>query len=152
MNEDQRQEYETLLLEGWSEQDAAGHARYGDALVSDHPHRGPRFGDTRTVTLAALNGTDNTFENFHFPLSDDRTDSEREDSWQRAELAQTVLEKMTPRQRQAWEYTLGLNGRPALSRREAAELMGVVPISVQTLLTAGRNRVLGKKRDRKRTV
>lgn len=170
MNEDQRQEYACLVLEGVSPEEAQVKCWVGDALDRNHPARGPRQVDSRgwssgnrplvldmsgegeavdsesgESTSGRLRATEGALRSM---TQDHRTEQEREHDWAMTEWANETLDRMTDKQRQAFEYKYGLNGRPKLSVKEIGALLGVSPRSIEDRLRWGKHRVLGTKRQK----
>lgn len=136
MNEDQLQEYYCLQLEGLTADEAASKARYGDALVDDHPHRGPRVGDARTLVLDLATDADVTGHEYWNSIWQQGHD---EESVVRSEeLAEQTLASMTEACRIAYEYRFGLNGRPMLARKQTAEVLGIKDRAVEERLRYGK--------------
>jgi hypothetical protein len=146
MDEDERQEYECLLLEGHAPDEARRLARAANDKINSKRLSGPMSGDTRhgrgvrpLVTDFASEATSGAYDSA-VPLTlDSRTDVERESDWGRADFARKCLDLMTPRQREAAELWAGFHG--PLSAREMADRLGTRVEKPHRLTMAGAAKV-----------
>jgi hypothetical protein len=146
MDEDERQEYECLLLEGHDPAEARKLARAANDRINSKRLSGPMSGDTRhgrgvrpLVTDFAAEATSGVYDSA-VPLTlDSRSDWERESDWDRADFARKCLDLMTPRQKEAAELWAGFHG--PLTGREMAARLGTRVEKAHRLTKAGGARV-----------
>lgn len=145
-DEDERQEYECLLLEGHDPAEAAKLARAANDSVNSRRLSGPTTGDTRNGHGQRPLISDMTWsfywEGAKSLTQDGRTPQERDQDCQREALARELLQLAGRRQREALTLIYGLGGEPPMSYREVAERMGLSsPLGVNKARIKGLARI-----------
>jgi DNA-directed RNA polymerase specialized sigma24 family protein len=141
-DEDERQEYECLLLEGHTPAEARKLARKANDRINSKRLSGPLTGDTRhghgvrpLVTDFNAEATSGVYENV-VPLTvDTRSDWERSRDWDRSDLAHKCLTLMTPRQQEVVRVNMGFDGD--MSYQEKARVLGIRTENVWKASNAG---------------
>lgn len=128
MDEDERQEYECLKLEGYSDSQARELARSANNSVNRERLAGPRTGDVRHGHGRPPIISDMTLMDIYEdsrPLTlDTRTDEEREDDWGMADRVEALLDLCTPLQRQVLVDLYGFETGSPMSYAEVGAKHG----------------------------
>ena len=120
LDQDGRQEYECLVLEGFSQKEAAKLAQSANNDVNRRRIAGPRTADKnghgQVPYISDMTNMD-IFENAPSVTQDTRTDAEREEDWAMQESIGRYLDLLTPLQRAVIVDLYGLEtGEPMTYR------------------------------------
>lgn len=147
MDEDESQEFYCLILEGFSEKEAASMARSANDKINSRRLSGPITGDTKNGHGKRPMISDMTISDMWTDTvsitQDFRTDEEREDDWStEVPDISAVLTWLTPRQREFVSHKFGLGGiEAARSEQELADRLGVKKNTVNSAMKKVRKKV-----------
>lgn len=140
-DEDEMQEYQCLLLEGYDEAEARRLARAANDKINSRRLSGPTTGDTRNGHGVRPLISDMTYSYFWENVVslgvDERSPDERLDDWERADRAVSCgprrLRQILPaRQAETLILLYGMEDGIARSYQEVAEEMGVKKTAVES--------------------
>lgn len=153
MDADERQEFETLILEGYSPQDARPLARASNDKINGRRLSGPLTGDTihgngYRPLISDHRGAE--FSEYGQSLGvDSRSVDERESDWETADWAAGIIldiqGALTEKQYRFLQHKFGLDGvEPARSVAELAERIGVSKSTARTMMRPIQKRIFKK--------
>jgi hypothetical protein len=142
---DERQEYETLRLEGFSENEARKRARSANDRINSERLRGPRSGDTRhghgTPPLVTDFLWTDLWEQTTPLTMDTRSPEDREDDWAMADRLHALMSLCTDRQRTILSDIYGLETGTPMTYPAVAEKHGMTLPAVISARTKGIARI-----------
>lgn len=126
-DQDELQEYQCLLLEGYDEKTARKLARSANNAVNSRRLSGPTTGDTRGGHGQRPLVSDMwEYQDHGVSITQDtRSDMERETDWERADFSRKCLDMMAPRQRAVVSDCFGFETGTPMSGRETAAKNGI---------------------------
>ncbi len=150
MDQDEAQEFATLVLEGIPVPLARKMARSANDRINSKRLSGPRSPDKNghgkvpyisDTTIADWRDPSGRFQNVQSFTQDTRTDMEREQDWSLRDVVDGHLALVSERQRTALTIKYGLDTGEIVSEREVARQMGITLDQAQGLLSKGRKRI-----------
>jgi DNA-directed RNA polymerase specialized sigma24 family protein len=147
MDEDEYQEYQCLLLEGYSDQQARKLARAANDRINSRRLSGPMTGDVRNGHGDRPLISDMTVSDIYEDVVSitQNTPEYDEDAERRvAERVELVRQTLPPSVWRIMVRKFGLDGNPpAESIKELAEQLGLKPMTVNSALQKARQRCAG---------
>lgn len=152
MDQDEKQEYECLILEGFSPQDARAKARGANDKINSRRLSGPMTGDTKNGhgdrPLISDHRSDGWSERVSLG-ADSRTPDEQQLDWLSNDWAAGIILDiqgvLTEKQYRFLQNKFGLDGvEPARSVNDLAERLGVKPQTAQSMMKVIRKKVVRK--------
>ena len=128
MDEDERQEYECLLLEGHSHDDAARMARSANDVINRGRLSGPRSADRnghgQRPYISDMLRTE-SYEAHQPYTMDSRDDDEREEDWREQDHCHMLLDSLTPEQRKLLDTLYGISTGEPMTWKDCASALGM---------------------------
>jgi hypothetical protein len=148
IDEDEAQEYQCLLLEGYDPKTARKLARSANDKVNSKRISGPTTGDTRNghglrplVTDFNAEATSGVYQDA-VPLTlDSRSDMERESDWDRSDYARECFSLLTQRQQDIVGDYLGLTTGSPMSAKAVAERYGISHTTIRNCVLKAAKRI-----------
>ena len=140
MDEDERQEFECLILEGFTEEEARELARQANDKVNRARLSGPRSADKdghgRVPYISDFRFHE-TWDVLTPYTMDSRTDEERESDYARVEECDRLLFRIRPDYAEALDLYYGLTTGEPMGYTEIAETLGITRNAVEHRMRQG---------------
>ena len=138
-DEDEEQEYQCLILEGYGEEEARRLARGAGNRANRERMSGPRSHDSKGhgERPYITDTTRHEYAELDSFTMDSRTDEQREHDCVSSDFARDLLSRLTSKQREVIDVVYGITTGDPMSWQAAADYLGVTRNTVEYAVRSG---------------